>query len=197
MVLIVGLGNPGRSYEKARHNAGFMVIDHLTLDLQIPVEQKKFAALSGRGKIQGTQVIFVKPQSYMNLSGEAVRRFFDFYKMERPEDVIVVHDDLDLPFSVIRLKAGGGHGGHKGLLSIIQHLGSPDFLRVRIGIGKPDDKEMTERHVLEPFPREEMKRLTGVVTTAGLAVREIVSSGIQAAMNKYNGSTINNLSEEV
>ena len=197
MVLIVGLGNPGRSYEKARHNAGFMVIDHLTLDLQIPVEQKKFSALSGRGKIQDTQVIFVKPQSYMNLSGEAVRRFFDFYKMERPEDVIVVHDDLDLPFSVIRLKAGGGHGGHKGLLSIIQHLGSPDFLRVRIGIGKPDDKEMTERHVLEPFSREEMKRLTGVVTTAGLAVREIVSSGIQAAMNKYNGSTINNLSEEV
>jgi len=197
MVLIVGLGNPGRRYEKARHNAGFMVIDHLTLDLQIPVEQKKFTALSGRGQVQDTQVIFIKPQSYMNLSGEAVRRFFDFYKMERPEDVIVVHDDLDLPFSVIRLKAGGGHGGHKGLLSIIQHLGSPDFLRVRIGIGKPADKEMTERHVLEPFSREEMKRLTAVVTTAGLAVREIVSSGIQTAMNQYNGSTINNLSEEV
>ena len=197
MVLIVGLGNPGRLYEKGRHNAGFMVVDHLALDLQIPVEQKKFVALSGRGKIEDTQVIFVKPLSYMNLSGEAVRRFFDFYKMERPEDVIVVHDDLDLPFSVIRLKAGGGHGGHKGLLSIIQHLGSPDFLRVRIGIGKPDDKEMTERHVLEPFSREEMKRLTGVVTTACLAVREVVSSGIQTAMNKYNGSTINNLSEEV
>jgi len=197
MVLIVGLGNPGGRYEKGRHNAGFMVIDHLTLDLQIPVEQKNFAALSGRGKIQDTQVIFVKPQTYMNLSGEAVRRFFDFYKMERPEDVIVVHDDLDLPYSVIRLKAGGGHGGHKGLMSIIQHLGSPDFLRVRIGIGKPADREMTERHVLEPFSKEEMKRLTVVVTTASAAVREIVSSGIQAAMNKYNGSTINNLSEEV
>ena len=197
MVLIVGLGNPGRLYEKGRHNAGFMVVDHLALDLQIPVEQKKFVALSGRGKIEDTQVIFVKPLSYMNLSGEAVRRFFDFYKMERPEDVIVVHDDLDLSFSVIRLKAGGGHGGHKGLLSIVQHLGSPDFLRVRIGIGKPDDKEMTERHVLEPFSREEMKRLTGVVTTACLAVREVVSSGIQTAMNKYNSSTINNLSEEV
>jgi peptidyl-tRNA hydrolase, PTH1 family len=197
MVLIVGLGNPGRSYEKGRHNAGFMVVDHLALDLRIPVEQNKFTALSGRGKIQDTQVIFVKPQSYMNLSGEAVRRFFDFYKLERPEDVIVVHDDLDLPFSVIRLKAGGGHGGHKGLLSIIQHLGSTDFLRVRIGIGKPDTKEMTERHVLEPFSREEMKCLNGVVTTAGLAIREIVSSGIQTAMNRYNGCTINNLSEEV
>ncbi len=197
MVLIVGLGNPGRIFEKGRHNAGFMVVDRLALDLQISVEQKKFSALSGRGQINDTQVIFVKPQSYMNLSGESVRRFFDFYKMERPEDVIVVHDDLDLSFSVIRLKAGGGHGGHKGLLSIVQHLGSPDFLRVRIGIGKPDDKEMTERHVLEPFSREEVKRLTGVVTTAGLAVSEIVSSGIQAAMNKYNGSTINNLSEEV
>jgi peptidyl-tRNA hydrolase, PTH1 family len=197
MVLIVGLGNPGKSYEKGRHNAGFMVIDHLAADFHIPVEQKKYSALTGRGQIQDAQVIFVKPQTYMNLSGEAVRRFFDFYKMERPEDVIVVHDDLDLPFSVIRLKAGGGHGGHKGLLSIIQHLGSSDFLRVRIGIGKPADKEMTERHVLEPFSKEEMKRLSGVVTTAGLAVREIVSSGIQAAMNQYNGSTINNLSEEV
>jgi PTH1 family peptidyl-tRNA hydrolase len=197
MVLIVGLGNPGRRYEKGRHNAGFMVIDKLALDLQVPVEQKKFNALSGRALIRNTQVIFVKPQSYMNLSGEAVRRFFDFYKMERPEDVIVVHDDLDLPFSVIRLKAGGGHGGHKGLLSIIQHLGSPDFLRVRIGIGKPADKEMTERHVLEPFSGEEMKRLPAVVTTAVSAVGEIVSSGIQAAMNQYNGSTINNFSEEV
>jgi PTH1 family peptidyl-tRNA hydrolase len=197
MVLIVGLGNPGKHYEKTRHSAGFMVVDQMTLDLRIPVEQKKFNALSGRGQIKDTQVLFVKPQSYMNLSGEAVRRFFDFYKMERPEDVIVVHDDLDLPFSVIRLKAGGGHGGHKGLLSIIQHLGNPDFLRVRIGIGKPADKEMTERHVLEPFSREEMKLLPGVVTTAGLAVRGIVTSGIQAAMNQYNGSTINNLSEEV
>jgi PTH1 family peptidyl-tRNA hydrolase len=194
MFLIVGLGNPGKSYEKTRHSAGFMVIEHLALDLQIPVEQKKFNALSGRGKIRDTQAVFVKPQSYMNLSGDAVRRFFDFYKLERPEDVIVVHDDLDLPFSVVRLKAGGGHGGHKGLLSIIQHLGSADFLRVRIGIGKPADKEMTERHVLEPFSREEMKLLPAVVTTAGLAVREIVSSGIQAAMNQYNGSTINNLS---
>jgi peptidyl-tRNA hydrolase, PTH1 family len=197
MVLIVGLGNPGKSYEKGRHNVGFMVVDHLAADLHISVAQKKYGALTGRGQIGDAQLIFVKPLTYMNLSGEAVRRFFDFYKMERPEDVIVVHDDLDLSFSGIRLKAGGGYGGHKGLLSIIQHLGSPDFLRVRIGIGKPADKEMTERHVLEPFSREEMKRLPAIVTMAGLAVREIISSGIQKAMNKYNGSTINNLAEEV
>ncbi len=197
MFLIVGLGNPGRRYEDTRHNAGFLVIDRLARDLEAPLEQKKFAALFGRAQIGAATVMLVKPQTFMNLSGESVRRIFEYYKLEGPEEVIVVHDDLDLPFPVLRLKAGGGHGGHKGLLSVIHHLGSPDFLRVRVGIGKPVEKELTERHVLDPFSSEEMKILSAVVTTAATAVRKIVSSGISAAMNQYNGSTINNLSEEV
>jgi len=197
MFLIVGLGNPGRAYEGTRHNAGFLVIDRLSQDLEAPVEQKKFTALIGRAQIGAAKVMLVKPQTFMNLSGESVRRIFEYYQLEQTEEVIVVHDDLDLPFPALRLKAGGGHGGHKGLLSVIHHLGSPDFLRVRVGIGKPDEKELTERHVLDPFTREEAKLLPAVVTTAAAAVSKIVSSGIQAAMNQYNGSTINNFSEEV
>ncbi len=197
MFLIIGLGNPGRRYEETRHNAGFMVVENLAAELRIPLEQRKFDAVWGRGDLDNQRIMLAKPQSYMNRSGEAVRKLFDYFKMERTEDVIVVHDDLDLPFRVLRLKAGGGHGGHKGLASIMQHLGSRDFLRVRIGIGKPMDKEMTERYVLEPFSTAEKGFLAGVVTTAGTAVKEIISKGMQAAMNKYNGSTINNFSEEV
>jgi len=197
MFLIIGLGNPGQRYERTRHNAGFMVVDSLAADLRISLDQNKFAACFGRGEIGNVRVMLAKPQSYMNLSGEVARKLFDYFKMEKPEDVIVVHDDLDLPFAALRLKAGGGHGGHKGLASVIQHLGSRDFLRVRIGIGKPAEKGMAEHYVLEPFSGVERKHLAGVVTTAGQAVKEIVSTGMPAAMNKYNGSTINNLSEEV
>ncbi|MDI9569737.1 MAG: aminoacyl-tRNA hydrolase [Pseudomonadota bacterium] len=197
MFLIVGLGNPGRRYEGTRHNAGFLVIDRLVRELEAPLERHRFGATIGRARIGAATVLLVKPQTYMNLSGEPVRRLFDYYRLEKPDEVIVVHDDLDLPFTVLRLKAGGGHGGHKGLVSVIHHLGCADFLRVRVGIGKPVEKELTERHVLDPFTSEEMKLLPAVVTTAANAARKIVSSGIQAAMNQYNGSTINNLSEEV
>jgi len=197
MFLIIGLGNPGRRYEETRHNAGFMVVENLAAELRIPLEQRKFDAIWGRGELDSRRIMLAKPQSYMNRSGEAARKLFDYFKMEKTEDVIVVHDDLDLPFRVLRLKAGDGHGGHKGLASIMQHLGSRDFLRVRIGIGKPADKEMTERYVLEPFSTAEKNFLAGVVTTAGTAVKEIISKGMQAAMNKYNGCTINNFSEEV
>jgi len=197
MFMIVGLGNPGRRYEGTRHNAGFLVADSLAAQFRIPLDQKKFTAVCGQGEIGGRRVMILKPQSFMNLSGEAVRKFFDYFKMERTEDIIVVHDDLDLPFGVLRLKAGGGHGGHRGLASVIQHLGSRDFLRVRIGIGKPVEKGMAEHYVLEPFSAIEAMHLAGVVTTAGQAVEKIISAGMQAAMNKYNGSTINNFSEEV
>ncbi|HOF04223.1 MAG TPA: aminoacyl-tRNA hydrolase [Syntrophales bacterium] len=197
MFLIVGLGNPGRRYEGTRHNAGFMVLERLAAELVTPLVHKKFSALAGRSYIGETPVLLVKPQTFMNLSGEAVGKFFEYYRLEKPEKVIVVHDDLDLPFTVLRLKAGGGHGGHRGLMSVIQHLGGPDFSRVRVGIGKPAAGETTERYVLEPFSDEEMKRLPQVVTTAAAAVKEIVTSGIQTAMNKYNGSTINNFCEEV
>jgi PTH1 family peptidyl-tRNA hydrolase len=123
----------------------------------------------------------------MNLAGTAVQRLFDYYRIEM-EQLVVVHDDLDLPFETIRLKAGGGHGGHKGLMSIIEHLGATDFLRVRLGIGRPLRKSMVEGYVLSPFTEEETTCLPRLLQTAGEAVADIISTGIAAAMNRYHGN---------
>jgi PTH1 family peptidyl-tRNA hydrolase len=125
-----------------------------------------------------------------------VRKLFDYFRIAT-EDVVVVHDDLDLPFAEIRLKYGGGHGGHKGLISVMQHLGSRDFSRVRMGIDRPTAREDVERYVLEPFAPEEKDRLSMLLETAVEAIGEIVSSGIRAAMGKYNGKAIKNSNEEV
>jgi PTH1 family peptidyl-tRNA hydrolase len=150
--------------------------------------------LFGKGNISGSSVLLVKPQDYMNLSGVAVRKLFDYYRITM-SDVIVVHDDLDLPFGAIRMKAGGGPGGHKGLISIIDHLGNTDFDRIRFGVGKPDRREMVEGYVLSPFSAEEMHRLPQLIATATEMLTEMLFSGIQAAMCKYHGKTINNFEE--
>ncbi len=196
MKLIAGLGNPGSRYQFSRHNIGFLVLDRLADQHRITIAQQGFGAFFGKGIISGQPVLLVKPQGYMNLSGSAVKKFFDYFKIAG-EDVIVVHDDLDLPFGTIRMKAGGGHGGHKGLVSIIDHLDVADFNRVRLGIGKPDRKEMVESYVLSPFSSDEMNGLPQVITTAAEILTEMLSSGIQAAMCKYHGKTINNFKEEV
>ena len=196
MKLIAGLGNPGSRYQFSRHNIGFHALDRLADQNRITIGQQGFGAFFGKGIISGHPVLLVKPQGYMNLSGSAVKKFFDYFKIAG-EDVIVVHDDLDLPFGTIRMKAGGGHGGHKGLISIIDHLGVEDFNRIRLGIGKPDRKEMVESHVLSPFSSEEMNGLPQVITAAAEILTEMLSSGIQAAMCKYHGKTINNFKEEV
>lgn len=196
MKLIAGLGNPGSRYHHSRHNIGFMVLDRLAEQNQISVGQHGFGAVFGKGNISGHPALFVKPQRYMNVSGEVVKKFFDYFKIE-VKDVIVVHDDLDLPFGTIRIKAGGGPAGHKGLISIIDHLGDADFIRVRLGIGKPERKEMAESYVLSPFSSEEMSQLPQVIATAAEILTEMLSSGIQAAMSKYHGKTINNFNEEV
>jgi PTH1 family peptidyl-tRNA hydrolase len=194
--LIAGLGNPGSRYQLSRHNIGFLVLDRLADQHRIGVGQQGFGAYFGKGSISGHTVLLVKPQDYMNLSGKSVKKFFDYFK-SAVEDVIVVHDDLDLPFGTIRMKAGGGHGGHKGLISIIDHLGDADFNRVRLGIGKPDRREMVESYVLSPFSAEEVNGLPQVITAATEILTEMFSSGIQAAMCKYHGKTINNFKEEV
>jgi PTH1 family peptidyl-tRNA hydrolase len=194
--LIAGLGNPGSRYQSSRHNIGFLVLDRLADQHQITIGQQGFGAFFGKGIISGHPVLLVKPQGYMNLSGSAVKKFFDYFKIAG-EDVIVVHDDLDLPFGTVRMKAGGGPGGHKGLISIIDHLGVEDFNRVRLGIGKPDRREMVESYVLSPFSSEEMNGLPQVITAAAEILTEMLSSGIQAAMCKYHGKTINNFKEEV
>ncbi len=185
MRCVVGLGNPGKRYRLNRHNAGFLVLDQLAEQHAISISQTLFDADIGKGKIAGSAVLLAQPQTFMNLSGAAIRRLIDYFRITI-EDMIVVHDDLDLPFQTIRLKVGGGHGGHKGLISIIDHLGSADFTRVRIGIGRPPHKSMVESYVLSSFSDEEMNCLPQLTRTAAEAVTDIISSGIQAAMEKHH-----------
>ncbi|ABC77766.1 aminoacyl-tRNA hydrolase [Syntrophus aciditrophicus] len=196
MKLIVGLGNPGARYRFTRHNFGFFVLDQLAEDQDIMMSQTGFDALWGKGVIAGQSVLLAKPQTFMNLSGKSVRKLADFFKIV-VEDVLVVHDDLDLPFGVIRLKAGGGQGGHKGLISICDSLGGPEFQRVRLGIGKPAQRSAVERYVLEPFTESELRILPRIIVTARSAILEVISSGIKTAMNSYNGMVINDLIQEV
>ena len=196
MKLIAGLGNPGSRYQFSRHNIGFLVLDRLADQHRITIAQQGFGAFFGKGIISGHPVLLVKPQGYMNLSGSTIKKFFDYFKIAG-EDVAVVHDDLDLPFGTVRMKAGGGTGGHKGLISIIDHLGDEDFNRVRLGIGKPDRKEIVESYVLSPFSLDEMDLLPELLTKSAEMLTEMLSSGIQAAMCKYHGKTINNFKEEV
>lgn len=192
MKLIAGLGNPGEQYQLSRHNLGHMTLDCLADKCDISLRQKRFEAFFGKGKIGDEAVLLAKPQTYMNLSGVALEKLLLYFKVD-VKDLIVVHDDLDLPFETIRLKSGGGDGGHKGLISIIEHLGSADFLRVRIGIGKPSRKTMVERYVLSPFSDQELNALPGIITSAGEAVKEIVLRGVQSAMGIYHGKITSEL----
>jgi peptidyl-tRNA hydrolase, PTH1 family len=193
--LIAGLGNPGIRYRMSRHNAGSLVLDQLALQQNISIDQNLFNAHIGKGRIAGIPVMLVQPQTFMNLSGVAIRELADYFRINL-EDLIVVHDDLDLPFQTIRLKAGGGHGGHKGLISIMDHLGGRNFIRVRLGIGKPVRKTMVEGYVLEPFSKEEMVCLPQLTTKAAEAVTDILTSGIQAAMEKHHGEEKTNSIKE-
>jgi PTH1 family peptidyl-tRNA hydrolase len=193
--LIAGLGNPGVKYRLSRHNAGFLVVDQLALQQNIAIDQNLFDARIGKGKIAGSPVLLVQPQTFMNLSGFAIRKVADYFRIDL-EDVIVVHDDLDLPFRTIRLKVGGGHGGHKGLVSVIDQFGESEFIRVRMGIGRPLRKSMVEGYVLEPFSGEEMNDLPQITARAAGAVTDILLSGIQAAMEKHHREETINLVKE-
>ena len=192
MKLIAGLGNPGEQYQSNRHNLGFLTLDYLAGRHDIPLKKQGFEALFGKGKIGNERVLLAKPQTYMNLSGIAIERLVSYFRVDI-KDLIVVHDDLDLPFETIRLKKGGGEGGHKGLMSIIQHVGSADFLRVRIGIGKPIRKSMVEKYVLSPFAEEEQNAVPSILAVACDVVAEVILSGIEAAMQRYHGKTINEI----
>lgn len=188
--LIAGLGNPGEQYQSSRHNLGFLTLDYLAGRHDIPLKKQGFEALFGKGKIGNEAVLLAKPQTYMNLSGIALERLVSYFRVDI-KDLIVVHDDLDLPFETIRLKKGGGEGGHKGLMSIIQNVGSADFIRVRIGIGKPIRKAMVEKYVLSPFAEEEQNAVPSILAVACDVIGEVILSGIEAAMQKYHGKTIN------
>lgn len=183
MLLVVGLGNPGREHAGQRHNAGFLVVDALRERWGLPESKSKWNALWTRGEVGGHEVALLAPQTYMNLSGEAVRPAAAFLKVEN-RNVVVVHDELDVPWGQVRLKVGGGHAGHNGLRSIIQHLGTPDFMRCRLGIGRPppDFRGDIAAWVLSGFDPVQRAELPAVVTKAADAVDRIVKEGIDAAM---------------
>jgi len=192
MYLIFGLGNPGSRYQFTRHNIGFMVLEKLAAQLEVDLKQKSFDALWNRGKIAGINVLLAMPQTYMNLSGNAARKLLAYFKMDI-SNLIVIHDDLDLPFGTVRLKTGGGDAGHKGLKSIISCLSTADFMRVRLGIGKPSDKSRIEDYVLQKFDSGETDLLQQIIQLAADAATEIVLSGMQTAMVKYHTKNISNL----
>ncbi|MBE9547408.1 MAG: aminoacyl-tRNA hydrolase [Proteobacteria bacterium] len=196
MKLIVGLGNPGIRYRFSRHNMGFLVLDALAKEQDIETRRKNFDSCFGKGMISGVTAVLAKPQTFMNLSGITVKKLVGYFKTDI-EDLIVIHDDLDLPLGSLRIKAGGGHGGHKGLISIIDHLGGSEFIRIRLGIGKPGYREMVEGYVLERFTEDEMKILPDIITRACDAVVEVISSGTQSAMCQFNVRNNNKLNKEV
>ena len=195
MKLIIGLGNPGLKYQITRHNCGFLAVDEIAARHNIPVQLKGFDACYGKGRIGDIPILLVKPMTFMNISGSAVKKIVDYFKIDI-HDLIVVHDDVDLPFGTIRLKAGGGHAGHKGLISIIDNLVNPEFIRVRIGIGRPLDKLPVERYVLEQFTDDEIRLLPELMKTVSNAVTMIATSGIQAAMNLYNEKPASQVGDE-
>jgi PTH1 family peptidyl-tRNA hydrolase len=185
--LIAGLGNPGTKYQWTRHNAGFLVLDRLAEIIRVSVDRTKFGSLYGEGSWSGNRLVLLKPQTFMNLSGRAVAEAARFYKIP-PADIIVVHDDLDLPFGQIRLKSGGGHGGHNGLRSIIAELGSADFVRLRVGIGRPD-KGSAEKYVLTPFSAEDAGFFRHVADGACEALEMFLQEGLPKAMSIFHART--------
>ena len=183
--LVVGLGNPGDAYVTTRHNAGFMVLHKVAESFSIPVKKKKFDALFGRGLIKGSEVILAKPMAFMNLSGIPVQKILKYFKIPF-EDMLVIHDDIDLAFGKLQIKENGGHGGHKGLKSIIETVGSNNFVRLRIGIGRSEDNSGVTNYVLGQFNTNEKKVLDRITKIARDAVVATICKGAKEAMNIFN-----------
>lgn len=185
MHLIIGLGNPEPEYSNTRHNMGFDVINELSKECDIKVSKSKFDAFYGMGEIKGKKVILIKPQTYMNLSGDSVIKFKKFYKISN-KNIIVIYDDIDLKLGDIRLKAKGGPGTHNGMKSVVQNLNTEEFPRVRVGIGSPKIKEDIINYVIGQIPKREREVLDESIKKASKSIIEILESGIDVAMNKFN-----------
>ncbi len=185
MKIIVGLGNPGLKYAGTRHNTGFSALIGISDKFDIPVNKKQCKALVGHGFIADEKVVLAMPQTYMNLSGESVSELLNFYKCT-PDDLIVLYDDVDLDVGVIRLRGKGSAGGHNGIKSIIELIGTDTFDRVKIGVGhKPEDWDLAD-HVLARFSPEDRKTMQDSIERSVLAVEELIKNGLDSAMNKYN-----------
>ncbi len=189
MKLIVGLGNPGRSYAHHRHNIGFICLSRFARSEGIKFDKKKSLARIGMGKVADNEVVLARPQTFMNNSGQSVIRLVKKFKIDT-KDLIVIHDDLDLPLAKIRISHDSSSGGHKGINSIIQELGSQEFIRLRIGIGRPDKPQISEddiiAYVLSDFSPAEKRAIEKIIPTVNEAILCLLSEGLTPAMNKFN-----------
>ncbi|NRT74650.1 aminoacyl-tRNA hydrolase [Clostridium beijerinckii] len=184
MFLIVGLGNPGNEYENTRHNIGFKVIDNIAKEYNIEINRQKFKGMYGEGFINGKKVMLLKPTTYMNLSGESVREVVDFYNLSNDE-ILVIYDDISLEVGKLRIREKGSAGGHNGIKSIIAHLNSEIFSRIKVGVGQPNGDLV--KHVLGKFTKEETAILSESVEASTRAAAEIIKSDVKTAMNQFNG----------
>lgn len=183
--MVVGLGNPGPEYEASRHNVGFRVVDILAGRVGTELSRCRYRSLCLRGSLHGAEILLIKPLTFMNDSGFAVAGWQRGLHLE-PGRIIVVHDDLDLPLSQLRIKIGGGHGGHRGVRSILEAVGSHGFVRVKVGIGRPRERQDAVKHVLGFFEERENDAIQVVVQRAADAIEVLLQEGLEAAMNRYN-----------
>lgn len=185
MYLIIGLGNPEPEYAYTRHNMGFDVINKIAKEYEIEISRNKFDGLYGQGIIEGEKVILLKPQTYMNLSGESIREIVKFYKIKK-EEIIVIYDDIDIEPGIIKLRKKGGPGTHNGMKSVVNCLNTEEFIRVRVGVGKPKNNQDLISYVIGYIPKEDIELLDKATTIAKDSVLEIIKNGIDNAMNKFN-----------
>ncbi len=190
MKLIVGLGNPGNQYAHSRHNIGFMCVAHFAKTRSWNFEKKEGLARTAHGRLNGEEIVLARPQTFMNLSGEAVKKLTIKYRV-KPEDLIVIHDEMDLRLGIIRIRKGGGSAGHNGVESIIRELGTADFNRLRVGVGRPESAPGEEHHqvvgfVLGDFNSDEAEIIKKVIGEADMAIVSLIGEGLDTAMNKFN-----------
>jgi len=187
--LVAGLGNPGKGYRETRHNAGFMVLDKVAASFAIGLDKQKFQTQHGRGKIEGIEVILAQPLAYMNKSGPPIKHLAGYYRISC-EDLLIIHDDIDLAYGRIKIKKKGGHGGHNGLRSLMHAFGGGDFARIRIGVGRSSERISVADHVLGRYSAEELRYLDRIITRARDAVVTILTKGIAKGMDRYNDKRI-------
>ena len=187
MIIIAGLGNPTKEYEGTRHNVGFQVIDKIAEKYNIAVDAKKGRAYVGKGIIEGQKVLLVKPQTYMNLSGESIRELVDYFKVDPKEELLVIYDDISLDVGQLRIRKKGSAGGHNGIKNIIAHLGTQEFPRIKVGVGdKPPRMDLAD-YVLSRFSKEDREKMEQAFKDAAEAVEVMITEGADAAMNQFNG----------
>jgi peptidyl-tRNA hydrolase, PTH1 family len=187
--LVIGLGNPGAEYRDTRHNAGFMVVDKIALDFNISLIHTKFDSVYGRGYVKDSEVLLAKPMAFMNRSGPPVQKLAHYYRIQC-EEMLVIHDDIDLAYGRLKIKEKGGHGGHNGIRSLMDAFGTGDFVRLRIGVGRSETGDNVTGHVLGRFSANQSRFLERIIAGARDAAVAILSQGTKVGMNLFNGRNL-------